>query len=96
MYKLPVIIKDDYIVFLEPSKAGVLLHCEVRRWSKSVKVALLSDFAKLQELHGHNRMFALHDEHRGAKHIKFLKRMGFRHFRNLTQGHELWVINSEI
>ena len=80
MYKVPVIIKEDYIVFFEPSKYGVLVHCDIKtRWSKEVKLQLQKDWYQLRELHSNNRMIALHFEDQGTKHIKFLEMMGFRY-----------------
>ena len=92
MYKVPVILKDDYVVFFEPSTAGVLIHCDVKtRWTKTVKKNLQEDWSTLRSLHSHRPMYALHKPEQGDKHIRFLQMMGFKLLREYD-GFELWTI----
>ena len=80
MYKVPVILKKDYIVYFEPSKHGPLVHCEIKsKWTKEVKQALLYDWNDLCMMHN-GRLFALHREDQGTKHLKFLKLTGFQFY----------------
>ena len=78
MYKVPVILRKDYIVYFEPSKYGPLIHCDIRtKWSKDVKRGLLYDWNDLRMMHD-GRMYALHKHEQGTKHIKFLEMTGFK------------------
>lgn len=75
-YKIPAVIRDDYVISLEQAQSASIAHITVHRWSARVKEALSRDYATLLELHG-GPLFAQHvagDE----KHLKFLHLFGFR------------------
>lgn len=74
--RVPVIIKDDYIVFFERFQGLTFVHCTVRRWTKSVRASLKHDFTHLCALHD-QPIFAVH-EIGDTKHEKFLALFGFR------------------
>ena len=96
MYKVPVVIKDEYIIFFEPSVYGVLIHCEVMKWNVGIAKRLITDFATLRELHGYNHIYALHDDNtQDNKHIKFLRKMGFTLRGVLKDGRQVWQIDGE-
>ena len=74
-YKVPVVIRDDYVICLEQAQSASIIHCTVHRWSARVKEALYRDYQTLLELHG-GPLYAQHvagDE----KHLKFLHLFGF-------------------
>ena len=78
-YKVPIIVQDEYIVYCEPNKYGVIVHCDVLvSWTKEVKTKLQQQWKQLRELHSNKRMIAIHYPEQGIKHIKFLQMMGFR------------------
>ena len=84
MYKVPVIIQEEFVVFFEPSRYGVLIHCDIKtKWTKGVKKKLQEKWKILRELHSNKRIIALHYDNQGDKHIKFLEMMGFKfHYDN--------------
>ena len=43
-YKVPVITKEDYIVYTEDVQGLVFIHMDVFRWSKTVKRNFLKDW----------------------------------------------------
>ena len=96
MYKLPVIIRDEYVVFMEPNKIGPFVHCDIKtKWTKEVKYDLTCDFDLLRNLHGFNPMYALHYEDQGDIHIKFLKIMGFKYLKTITGQRQVWSIDGD-
>lgn len=89
--KTPVIIRDDYAVFYEPitintqydpntieNRLFVFVHCDVKRWTPSVKRALSRDFNLLISLID-MPLFAMHTNG-DTKHLKFLTLFGFKHY----------------
>jgi hypothetical protein len=79
MVKTPVVIKEDYIIYFEPVDAGVVIHCDVFKWNKTIKGKLKQDFETLKTLH-EQPILAMHQIQQGNKHIKFLKMFGFKLF----------------
>lgn len=73
--KVPVCIRADYTIFLEHAFSRTWIHCDVRRWSASVRKAMLADFDALLTLHG-GPIYALNDPPGCAKHQKFMVLMG--------------------
>jgi hypothetical protein len=98
MVKTPVIIREDYIVYFEPVNAGVFIHCDVFKWNKTIKRKLTEDFNTLKSLHD-QPIWALHEEHRGQKHLKFLNMFGFRHLEDAKDIHgnrvEFYITNED-
>ena len=96
MYKLPIIITDDYIVFMEPNKSGPIVHCDIKsKWTQELKMQLKYDWYQLRELQGFNPMYALHYEDQGNKHIKFLKMMGFKYLKTISGQRQVWSISGD-
>lgn len=96
MYKLPIIIRDDYVVFMEPNKVGPVIHCDIKtKWTKEVKYNLTFDFLNLRDLHGFNRLLAVHYEDQGNKHIKFLEIMGFKYLKTISGQRQVWFIDGD-
>ena len=96
MYKVPVVIQPEYIIFFEPSKNAVLVHCDIRvPWTKETKKKLQESWRILRELHGHCKMFARHEPHQGMKHRKFLFLMGFDYQFKMDNDVEVWSIGGQ-
>ena len=73
--KTPVIYADNYTVYLEYFADLSFIHCDCRRWNKTVKTALLADLDKLFKIH-RQPVYAVH-ELEDHKHLKFLNLVGF-------------------
>jgi hypothetical protein len=50
--KVPVCIREDYILYLEFFKGNLWIHVEIKRWSAGVKKDGLKNFALLRNLIG--------------------------------------------
>lgn len=101
MYKIPVVINDNYTLFLQPAIAGlpepgVIVHCDVYKWDRSVRDELLDDWYTLQGLHSYKPMFALHEKHQGKKHEKFLKIYGFSLIEWIDSERAIYGINHTV
>jgi hypothetical protein len=73
--KTPVIMSEDYTVFLEYYQGLSIVHCDCYKWSKDVKRQLTEDWNKLVSIH-RKPIYAIH-EIDDEKHLKFLTMMGF-------------------
>ncbi len=78
--KVPVIVRDDYVVYLEhiPSRphAPIWVHCEVGRWTVDVARRLRSDFNTLRRLI--NVPIWTMSKVTDKKHNKFVRLFGFK------------------
>jgi len=52
MVKTPVVVRDDYTMYLEFSYGLLWFHTDVRKWSPSVKVKYIEDLNLLHYLTG--------------------------------------------
>lgn len=83
--RTPVVVKDDYTVWyeavviesLELPVTKIFIHCEVYRWTPTVKKALKKDFRLLRSLTV-MPIFAMHN-YGDRKHFKFLDMFGFQY-----------------
>lgn len=76
--KVPVVIRDEYIIKFERSNGLTFGHCDVfAPWSKDVKYSLMADFDTLRRLHRE----PIHGVHiiGDKKHLKFLAMFGLHH-----------------
>lgn len=48
--KVPVCIRDNYIIFLEWFDGWLWFHTDVKQWSKSIKKNFIEDTNKIQSL----------------------------------------------
>lgn len=83
MVKVPVIIRDHYIAYFEVWEGMTFIHCDVYKWNKTIRKDLENNFKSLKKLH-RTPIYALHEQHLGSKHKKFLTKFGFKHFANHT------------
>lgn len=73
--RVPVIVKPFYKVFLENYKGSTIIHCDVFKWTPSIRRSLQEDFGLLVYLHD-DPIIAFH-EIGDKKHKKFLELFGF-------------------
>lgn len=76
MVKIPVIIRPEYIYYIEDVNGAPFMHCDVFKWSPSIWKALKKDFFTFAELHG-GPLYAC-KEYETTGYLKFLKGLGFK------------------
>jgi len=76
MLKIPVIIRPNYIVYIEDFQGSQFLHCDVFKWNKTVFKQLKQDWETLKELHG-GPLYCLKEEDTTG-YLKFIKSLGFK------------------
>lgn len=76
MVKTPVVVRDDYTMYLEFSYGLLWFHTDVRKWSSNIKKKFLEDLNLLQYLVG-NPLVALVEED-NTKLAKFGKSTGWK------------------
>lgn len=75
--KVPVVVRDAYILALEHASGMHFIHCDVKSWGPKVAIRLGYDFKRLQYL-VNSPIYALHDP-KDHKHAKFLGMYGFEY-----------------
>jgi hypothetical protein len=50
MMKVPVVLRDDYIMHLELHEGALWFHTDVNRWSQEIKKKFIEDLDLLQHL----------------------------------------------
>lgn len=75
--KVPVVIRDDYTMFLEFHDNLLWFHTDVRKWTSRVKAKFLEDLNLLQHLVS-VPLVALSEE-TNTKLVKFGKSIGFEY-----------------
>lgn len=76
MIKTPVVVRDDYTMYLEFSYGLLWFHTDVRKWSSKVKVKFVEELGLLQYLVG-TPLVALVEED-NIKLAKFGKATGWK------------------
>ncbi len=71
--KTPVVVNDDYTLYLEEYNGFWFIHCDCQRWTNTVRKRMLRDLVDLQQ----DDLYAIH-EIEDRKHEKFLKLFGFK------------------
>lgn len=79
--KIPIVNRDDYVIFIEYFNDVYWAHTDVFRWSANVKKAYLRDLDQLQALIGET-LYGL-SEKNNAKLIKFGESSGFRYLKEV-------------
>lgn len=74
--RVPVILKPDYVVSFERYNDMTWIHCDVNKWSPTVRRNLSHDFESLVYLHD-DPIYAIH-EIGDSKHEKFLALFKFQ------------------
>lgn len=80
-YKTPVIIRKDYIFYVENVLGACFMHCDVLKWNKTVLKELKQDWNKFTELHGGPLFCAKENETTGYQ--KFIKALGFKLYKEV-------------
>lgn len=80
--KTPVVIRDNYIVYLEDYQGTSFIHCDCGGWTKEIKKKLIRDVDSLTQLHG-RPIYTFHDKD-DIKHRKFLKLMKFQFYSDIN------------
>jgi hypothetical protein len=75
--KVPVVLRDDYTMFLEFFEGMLWFHTDVRRWTADVKVKYLEDLNILQYLINCPLVAMVHQ--RDKKLSKFGSIIGFKY-----------------
>lgn len=74
-YKVPVVLRDDYIMYLERYDDLLWFHTDVRKWTAEVKHRYLGDFGKLLDLVNMPLLAFINKDN--IKLAKFAKTIGF-------------------
>lgn len=77
MVKIPVIIRDDYVMFLEFFEGMLWFHTDVNKWTPAVKTKYIEDLNLLQYL-VNSPLVAMVNQ-RDKKLSKFGKVIGFKY-----------------
>jgi len=75
--KVPVVLRDDYIMYLEFFEGMLWFHTDVHKWTAAVKVKYLEDLNILQYL-VNSPLLAMINK-RDKKLTKFTKVIGFKY-----------------
>jgi hypothetical protein len=75
MFKVPVVIREDYTMLLELHDNFIWFHTDVRKWTPTVKVKYLEDLNLLQHLVSIPIVALI--ENKNTKLAKFSKTIGF-------------------
>lgn len=76
MLKIPVIVRPDYIWYIEDYDNNQFMHCDVFKWNKTVWKEIKKDFLAFAELHGGPLFVCKEEETTG--YLKFIKGLGFK------------------
>jgi hypothetical protein len=79
--KIPVVNREEYIIYLEYFNEMYWLHTDVFKWSSSIKKKYLEDLNTLQSLLD-TTMYGM-VEQENTKLGKFGETIGFRYLKNL-------------
>jgi hypothetical protein len=80
--KVPVIVTDDYIIYLEEDCGFTFIHCDVlSKWNKKIKTNLKKSFDNLTQNYN-KELFALHNPN-DKKHKKFLRMFNFLYLQQI-------------
>lgn len=77
--KIPVVVCQEYTLYLEDYKGFLFIHCDCRHWSKTVKKKMFEDLVAIQK----EDLYAIH-EISDRKHEKFLKLFGFEYLEDFV------------
>ena len=75
--KVPVVLRDDYIMYLEFFEGMLWFHTDVRKWTSEIKVKYVEDLNILQYL-TNSPLVAMVNQ-RDKKLSKFSKVIGFKY-----------------
>jgi hypothetical protein len=76
LIKIPVIVRPDYVFYIEDVTGHSFMHCDVFKWNKTVFKELKKDWNTFTDLHG-GPLYAC-KERDTAGYMKFIKALGFK------------------
>lgn len=77
--KIPVVIRDDYTLYLEDYLGFWFIHCDCSKWTKTVKRSMHKDLIDMQR----EDFYAIH-EIGDKKHEKFLRLFDFEYLEDFV------------
>lgn len=91
MPKIPVIIRPDYVFYIEDFEGYPFMHCDVLNWNKTVFKELKKDWDTFTELHG-GVLYCL-KENETTGYLKFIKSLGFKYLKPVISlsGKEVYI-----
>ena len=91
--KIPVVIRDDYVMFLEWFEGVHWFHTDVFKWTPKVKLKFLEDLNLLQHLVSVPLVAIAHETN--TKLVKFGKSIGFEFKQDfINQDNQMYHIYS--
>lgn len=75
-FRVPVVQRPEYQILYEQYENLTFVHCNVYKWTPSVKQKLIKDADVLVELHG-GPIYTIH-EPEDRKHFKFIELFDFK------------------
>lgn len=84
--KIPVVKSKDFTLYLEPYQGHAFIHCDVYRWTSTVKRALKAAFKAVLKIAPQPYAIVTPDD---KKHQKFVTLFGFSPIAQLN-GHAVW------
>jgi len=79
--KIPIVIRDDYVMFLEWFEGVHWFHTDVFKWTPKVKTKFLEDLNLLHCLISHP-LYAFSTKE-NTKLVKFGESLGWKHFKDI-------------
>jgi hypothetical protein len=79
--KIPVIIRPDYVFYIELHQGFPFMHCDVFKWNPTVFKELKNDWNTFTELHGGPLFCCKEQETTG--YLKFIKALGFKYYKEI-------------
>lgn len=91
MSKIPVIIRPDYIFYIEDVDGHQFMHCDVINWTKTVFKKLKQDWNIFTQLHG-GPLYCLKDQDT-VSYLKFIRALGFKYLKSIIslKGKEVYI-----
>lgn len=80
-FKIPVIVRPDYIFYIENVNGACFMHCDVLKWNTAVFKQLKQDWNTFSELHGGPLFCVKEQDTTGYK--KFIKSLGFKFYKEV-------------
>jgi hypothetical protein len=90
--KVPVVVRDDYVMYLELAHNSLWFHTDVAKWTPEVKTKFVENLNQLQEL-VNIPLLALIEE-TNTKLSKFAKTIDFQYLNTLVENNETYHIYS--
>ena len=91
-----VMEREHYTVHYEPVESHTIIHCDVHKYSKTIRKQLLKDLDLLMSMR-QSPLIAVHMDNK--KHRKFLEMMGFEILVNGEcsdgKNHDIYILDKQ-